>query len=141
MTDWKEINFIIATIETDNGKLKNFVSTPLWMPAEDGSLRKLKTMGSDKEVEVVLAEGTHIATDISKRKDDFVGQQSEATFDQNWGITWKDFQPAKGYHTYATKWLPDKIEWYAGEKNKASLRITLNKKTTDDKSFPKGPFP
>lgn len=132
----KEIDLIIATIQADSGKLKSFMSIPLWVPAGDGTLRKLKTMGTDKELEVVLSEGTEFATDISKTNDDFVGDNAEAAFDENWAITWKDFKPYDDYHTYAMKWLSDSIEWYAGQKDMAALRITLNKKTDGDSLFP-----
>lgn len=139
---WKEIDFIIATIETDSGAFKSFISTPLWLATDDGTLRKAKTIGELREVDVILAEGTEFATDISKHNDNFVGINPEAAFDQTWAMTWKDFQPFKDYHTYAMSWHPNTIAWYAGEKNKASLRVTLNQKVNDDKIFPtKGPFP
>lgn len=137
-----ELDFIVASVETGKDKAKHFISTPLWTPNGKGGLRKLRTLDPGREVEVNLAVGTLYATNTSAKTDNFDGNAAEAAsyFDQNWGITWKGFEPAKAENTYAVKWLDTSIDWYAGSKNDVPLRITL-KKTTSDETFPTGPLP
>jgi hypothetical protein len=137
-----EIDFIVASIKTDKGMLKHFISTPLYTLDGNNGLRKLRTMGPDREVEVLLAEGTDYATDISAKSDTFAGNAAEidSYFDLNWGITWEGFDPASEGNIYAIKWTDTSIEWYAGSKDNVPLRITL-KKVPPGETFPKGPLP
>lgn len=102
----------------------------------------MRTLDPDREVEIVLAEGTHYETNSTGTLASLDGVDTEAVFQENWAITWDAFQPATAYHTYALAWRPDSIEWWAGEKDKAQKRITINKRTSEDDIFPeKGPFP
>lgn len=139
----KEIDFIIATRESDPGDFKHFLSTPLFIPQKNGTLRRLRTLsGDDQEVEVVLGEHTIFATNSTgKLKKDVDADDRARIFDQNWAITWKNYDPAIEYYTYGLQWLPDSIKWYGGTADHATLRISINKKTTEPDIFPKGPFP
>lgn len=140
---WKEIDFIIASrLDGPTERLKHFVSTPLFVPDESGTLRKLRTLDPGREVEIDLAEGTRYETNSTGTFASLDGVDKELVFQENWAITWDGFQPATAYHTYVLAWRSDSIEWWAGEKDKAQKRITINKRTSKDDVFPqKGPFP
>ena len=138
-----EMDFVVASVKTDESSLKHFVSTPIWTPDGNGGLRKLTTLGLDPEVKIELAGGTTYATNISGQSKTFAGSGDKAEqasyFDQNWAITWDGFDPTKVVNRYGVAWHSDKIEWYAGNNLTAMpLRITLS---TTKNIFPKGPLP
>lgn len=141
--DLGEIDLIVASIETEKGNLKHFLSTPLWTTDENNTLRKLKTVNPGQEVSIELAADTSFATNISAKSDTFVGDVAQAAsyFDVNWGITWKGFNPTSDKNKYGIKWLSDSIQIYAGNTEEPMpLRLTV-KRTTNADVFPKGPFP
>ncbi|KAK9896995.1 hypothetical protein P389DRAFT_188739 [Cystobasidium minutum MCA 4210] len=140
----EEIDFIIASREDKKtGKLRHFVSTPIYLQNDKKVCTKAKILGPENQVWVHLPAGVALETNSTGTFESLDGVDAAAVYEENWAITWDGFEPAKDFNTYAIKWLDDSIEWWAGPKSEAQFRVRISKVTrgTDKDNFPKGPLP